>query len=398
MQTIRKITDEISYIGANDRRLALFENLFPIENGVSYNTYFIDDEKTAVMDTIDRFVADQFFDNIDYLLQGRSLDYLVIHHMEPDHGANVGRMLQLYPQMKVVCNAKTQQMIGQFFGIDISQRVIIVKEGDTLCLGKHTLHFVMAPMVHWPEVMMSFESRTGILFSADAFGSFGALDGGIFNDEINIDDAWYSEARRYYSNIVGKFGVQVQAVLKKAGSLDIKAIAPLHGVIWRSNIGEFIEKYNLWSSYIPEQKGVLIAYASMYGNTENVANALALELCERGVGNIEVKDVSVTDVSYLISLVFKYSHIVIASATYNLNIYPKMQHFIEDMKALNVQNRTVALIENGSWAPGVIKNATEIFSSMKDITIMEEKVLIKSSLRDNVTLDALADAIAKQVK
>lgn len=397
MQTICKITDEMSYIGVNDRRLALFENLFPIENGVSYNSYFIDDEKTAVMDTVDRFTSQQFFENIHELLNDRELDYLVIHHMEPDHAANVGRLLALYPKMQVVCNSKTQQMIQQFFALDITDRAVVVKEGDSLCLGKHTLHFVMAPMVHWPEVMMSFESTTGTLFSADAFGSFGALDGVIFNDETLVDEAWFAEARRYYTNIVGKFGVQVQAVLKKAAGLDIKIIAPLHGLVWRKDIGTFIEKYKLWATYTPEEKGVLIAYASMYGNTESAANALAVKLSQLGVNKIQVRDVSVTDVSYLISAAFKYSHIVLASSTYNMDIYPKMRHFIEDMKALNLQNRTFALIENGTWAPGVIKNATEILVSMKNVTIMDEKVLIKSTLKDHKDLDILAQALAKEL-
>lgn len=398
MQTFRKIAEDIYYIGANDRRLSKFENLFPIENGVSYNVYFIDDEKTAVVDTIDRFVSDQYFENLEVLLKGRQPDYLIIHHMEPDHAANIGRMLCTYPQMKVVCNAKIQQMIAQFFCVDISDRSVLVKEGESLCLGRHTLTFVMAPMVHWPEVMMSFESTTQTLFSADAFGSFGAIDGVLFNDEAVVDEAWYSEARRYYTNIVGKFGAQVQAVLKKAAGLDIKMIAPLHGIIWKSNIGSFLEKYNLWSTYTPEEKGVLIAYASMYGNTESAANALAMALGERGVKNIAVKDVSVTDVSYLISLAFKYSHIVIASPTYNMHIYPKMEHFLEDMKALNLQNRTVALMENGTWAPAVIKNATEILSSMKNMTVMGEKVLIKSALNDDGQLEKLADALALQLK
>lgn len=393
MKTIRKITDDIFYIGANDRRLALFENMFPIENGVSYNSYFIDDEKTAVLDTVDRFVSDSFFENIEELLNGRSLDYLVVHHMEPDHGANIGRLIRMFPEMKVVCSAKANQMITQFFGVQLGDRAVIVKEGDKLELGRHTLNFVGAPMVHWPEVMLSYEEKTGILFSADAFGSFGALDGKVFNDEIQVDDAWYAEARRYYTNIVGKYGPQTQAVLKKAAGLNINMIAPLHGLVWRTDIGTFIEKYDLWSRYEPEEKGVLIAYASMYGNTENAANALALALGDRGVEKVEVKDVSVTDISYLISLSFKYSNIVIACCTYNMGLHPKMEHFLLDMKALNLQNRTVSIIENGTWAPGVIKNATEIFASMKNMNVMEEKISIKSALRDRSQIDNMADAI-----
>ena len=393
MKTTRKITDNIYYLGANDRRLALFENLFPLENGISYNSYFIDDEKTLVTDTVDRFVSDAFFENLEHLLAGRPLDYLVVHHMEPDHGANIGRLIEMYPDMKVVASAKANQMIQQFFNVNLGDRVILVKDGDSLSLGKHTLHFVTAPMVHWPEVIMSYEESTGILFSADAFGTFGALDGKIFNDEVLIDESWYGEARRYYSNIVGKYGPQVQAVLKKAAALDIKMIAPLHGPVWRKDIGDFIAKYDLWSRYQPEEKGVLVAYASMYGNTESAANALALSLVEKGAGDVQVRDVSVTDVSELISLAWKYSHIVIASPTYNLALHPKMEHFVLDMKALNLQNRTVAIIENGSWAPAVVKNVTEIMSSMKNMNIMEEKVLIKSALHDSSPIEKLADAI-----
>ena len=255
MKTMRKITEDIFYIGANDRRLALFENLFPLENGISYNSYFIDDEKTAVTDTVDRFVSDAFFENLEALLKGRKLDYLIVHHMEPDHGANIGRLIEMYPEMQVVISAKGLQMIQQFFNVDLGERAIVVKDGDSLSLGRHTLRFVTAPMVHWPEVIMSYDEADGILFSADAFGSFGANDGNIFNDEIEIDEKWYGEARRYYSNIVGKYGMQVQAVLKKAAGLDIKMLAPLHGLVWRSNIGEFIAKYDLWSRYQPEEKG-----------------------------------------------------------------------------------------------------------------------------------------------
>ncbi|MBQ7904089.1 MAG: FprA family A-type flavoprotein [Oscillospiraceae bacterium] len=398
MKTTRKITDNIYYLGANDRRLALFENLFPLENGISYNSYFIDDEKTLVTDTVDRFVSDAFFENLEHLLAGRPLDYLVVHHMEPDHGANIGRLIEMYPDMKVVASAKANQMIQQFFNVNLGDRVILVKDGDSLSLGKHTLHFVTAPMVHWPEVIMSYEESTGILFSADAFGTFGALDGKIFNDEVLIDESWYGEARRYYSNIVGKYGPQVQAVLKKAAALDIKMIAPLHGPVWRKDIGDFIAKYDLWSRYQPEEKGVLVAYASMYGNTESAANALALSLVEKGAGDVQVRDVSVTDVSELISLAWKYSHIVIASPTYNLALHPKMEHFVLDMKALNLQNRTVAIIENGSWAPAVVKNVTEIMSSMKNMNIMEEKVLIKSALHDSSPIEKLADAIVADLK
>ena len=398
MRTTRKISDNIYYLGANDRRIALFENLFPLNNGVSYNSYFIDDEKTAVTDTVDRFVSDSFFENLAQLLNGRPLDYLIVHHMEPDHAANIGRLIEMYPDMQVVCSLKANQMIKQFFGADLGDRAIIVQDGDSLSLGKHKLHFVTAPMVHWPEVIMSWEESTGILFSADAFGAFGALDGRIFNDEIHIDESWWSEVRRYYANIVGKYGVQVQAVLKKADALDVKMIAPLHGPVWRSNVADFIAKYDLWSRYQPEEKGVLIAYASMYGNTEAAANALALALADRGVDKIRLRDVSVTDVSELISLAWKYSNIVIAAPTYNGNMHPKMEHFVMDMKYLNLQNRAVSIIENGSWGPAVIRKASEILESMKNMRILEQKISIKSALHDLEPIEKMADEIAADLK
>ena len=398
MRTTRKISDNIYYLGANDRRIALFENLFPLNNGVSYNSYFIDDEKTAVTDTVDRFVSDSFFENLAQLLNGRPLDYLIVHHMEPDHAANIGRLIEMYPDMQVVCSLKANQMIKQFFGADLGDRAIIVQDGDSLSLGKHKLHFVTAPMVHWPEVIMSWEESTGILFSADAFGAFGALDGRIFNDEILIDESWWSEARRYYANIVGKYGVQVQAVLKKAAALDVKMIAPLHGPVWRSNVADFVAKYDLWSRYQPEEKGVLIAYASMYGNTETAANALALALADRGVDKIRLRDVSVTDVSELISLAWKYSNIVIAAPTYNGNMHPKMEHFVMDMKYLNLQNRAVSIIENGSWGPAVIRKASEILESMKNMRILEQKISIKSALHDLEPIEKMADEIAADLK
>lgn len=398
MKTIRKISDNIYYLGANDRRLALFENLFPLNNGVSYNSYFIDDEKTALADTIDRFVSDSFFENLAVLLNGRKLDYLIVHHMEPDHAANIGRLIEMYPQMKIVCSMKANQMVRQFFGTDLGDRAIIVKDGDSLSLGKHKLRFITAAMVHWPEVIMSYEETTGIFFSADAFGAFGALDGKIFNDEITVDESWWGEARRYYANIVGKYGPQVQTVLKKAAEMNIKMIAPLHGPVWRKNLADFIDKYHLWSKYLPEETGVLIAYASMYGNTEATANALALALADRSITGIRVRDVSVTDISEMISLAWKYSHIVIAAPTYNMNIHPKMEHFLMDMKHLNLQNRTFSIIENGSWSPAVIKTASEILSSMKNIRILEEKISIKSSLQDISPIEKMALEIADDIK
>ena len=388
-----KITNDIIYIGVNDHDIDLFEGQYVVPNGMSYNSYAIMDEKIAIMDTVDARFTHQWIDNIQNALEGRKPDYLVIQHMEPDHSANILNFIKAYPETTVVSSQKAFVMMKNFFGTDFAENRIVVGEGATLNLGKHSLTFVTAPMVHWPEVIMSYESSTGILFSADAFGAFGALDGKIFNDEILIDESWYGEARRYYANIVGKYGMQVQAVLKKAAALDIKMIAPLHGPVWRTDIGDFIAKYDLWSGYQPETKGVLVAYASMYGNTENAANALALALADRGVSDIQVRDVSVTDLSEMISLAWKYSHIVIAAPTYNMGIHPKMEHLLLDMKALNLRNRTVAIIENGSWAPAVIKVASEIFSSMKNITVMEEKISIRSALHDVAPVEKMADAI-----
>lgn len=398
LKTSRQIADGIYYIGADDRRLALFENMFPVENGVSYNSYLIDDEKTAVLDSVDRFVSDTYFENLSAVLGDRPLDYIVVHHMEPDHAANIGRLIKMYPSATVVCSAKAADMIKRFFDLDIKDRLLAVKEGDEVHLGKRTLRFIAAPMVHWPEVMMSYEESEGILFSADAFGSFGALGGKIFSDENDIGRQWFEEAGRYYTNIVGKYGPQVQSVLKKASELDIKMIAPLHGPVWRDNISRFIDKYLKWSAYEPEEKGVLIAYASMYGNTQRAAESLRAALADRGVKNIRVRDVSATDVSRLVYLSFRYSNIVVASCTYNLGLHPKMEQYLSELKALDLKNRTISIIENGSWAPAVIKCATRIFSSMKNMRIMPENVKIKSALHDDRQIQAMADAIVRDME
>ena len=351
MYCTRKVAEDIYWIGGSDRRLALFENLFPIPRGVAYNSYLIMDEKTVVMDTADASITRQFIENIAHVLNGRPLDYLVVNHMEPDHCANIEELLVRYPEMKIVGNVKTHNMIRQFYDADLEGKTITVKEGDTLSLGKRTLHFFFAPMVHWPEVMVAWEETDKILFSADAFGSFGALNGNIFNDEVNFDRDWLADARRYYTNIVGKYGPQVQNALKKLSALEIQMICPLHGPIWRNDLGYLLDKYDKWSRYEPEDKAVVIMYASMYGNTENAANVLAAELAEAGVKNIAMYDVSNTHVSELIAEVFRCSHLVLAAPTYNNGIYPAMLNFLHDMKALNVQKRTVALLENGSWAP-----------------------------------------------
>ena len=383
MYCTRKVAEDIYWIGGSDRRLPLFENLFPIPRGVAYNSYLIMDEKTVVMDTADASITRQFIENIAHVLNGRPLDYLVVNHMEPDHCANIEELLVRYPEMKIVGNVKTHNMIRQFYDADLEGKTITVKEGDTLSLGKRTLHFFFAPMVHWPEVMVAWEETDKILFSADAFGSFGALNGNIFNDEVNFDRDWLADARRYYTNIVGKYGPQVQNALKKLSALEIQMICPLHGPIWRNDLGYLLDKYDKWSRYEPEDKAVVIMYASMYGNTENAANVLAAELAEAGVKNIAMYDVSSTHVSELIAEVFRCSHLVLAAPTYNNGIYPAMLNFLHDMKALNVQNRTVALLENGSWAPTSAKQVRALLEEMKGMEVLEPVVTVKSSLKED---------------
>ena len=400
MYCTRNITDSIVWVGGSDRRLALFENLFPIPHGVAYNSYLILDEKTCLMDTVDASIRQQFLENVLATLNGRTLDYLVVNHMEPDHCANIEELALRFPQMKIVGNAKTLNFIQQFYHMDLSDRFLAVTEKDTLSLGVHELHFVFAPMVHWPEVMMTYEASEKILFSADAFGSFGAHKGTIFDEEIALNDEWLADARRYYTNIVGKFGVQVQSVLKKAAALDIHIIAPLHGIIWRSHIPFILEKYQLWSTYTPEQKGVAILYGSMYGNTENAANVLAFKLAEKGIHDIQLYDVSNTHVSTLIAESFRYSHIVLAAPTYNNEIYPAMYNYLHDLKALNLQKRTFAIMENGTWGPLSGKLMTEFLQGIKDMTILEPKVTIRSALNNDSLnqLEAMAEALAESLK
>ncbi|HIR88097.1 MAG TPA: FprA family A-type flavoprotein [Candidatus Fimimorpha faecalis] len=395
MYCTRKVTDTIWWVGGNDRRLALFENLFPIPHGVSYNSYVIMDEKTALMDTTDPSITSLFLANVAHTLNGRKLDYLIINHMEPDHCSNIEEIMHRHPETTLVCNAKTLQMIGQFYDLDLTERTMIIKEGDTLSLGSHTLHFVAAPMVHWPEVMMVYEDSEKILFSADGFGSFGALNGNLFNDEINFDRDWLDDARRYYTNIVGKYGAQVQAVLKKASGLDIQMICPLHGPIWRNNLAYILDKYVKWSTYEPEDKAVAIMYGSMYGNTERAADILATALSTAGVKDVRVYDISNTDVSELISEAFRCSHIVIASPTYNGGLYPVVESLLNDMKALNLQNRTFALIENGTWAATSNKHMRAIVETMKNMTILDTTVTVKSSVKE-AQIEALQQ-LAKEI-
>lgn len=396
MEFVKKLSDQLYWVGASDRRLALFENVYPIPRGVSYNSYLWLDEKTALLDTVDQAVSGQFFENIEAVLNGRNLDYLIVTHMEPDHAATMEELVLHYPNMQIVCNAKMVTLIKQFFNFDIDSRAILVKEKDTFSIGKHTFTFVNAPMVHWPEVMVAYESTEGILFSADAFGSFGAINGNVYADEVNIERDWLSDYRRYYTNIVGKYGAQVQALLKKAGGLDIRMICPLHGPIWRENIGWLLNKYSLWSSYTPEEKAVTIFYGSIYGNTENAANVLAGKLADRGVKEITEYDVSMTHQSYLVSEAFRCSHIVLASATYNNGIFVNMENLVHDLVAHNLQNRTFAVMQNGSWNPASGKLIKEALSGLKNNTMLETEVTLKSSLKPEQagTLDALADEIA----
>ena len=397
MHCTRKVTDGIHWVGANDRRIAKFENMFPVPRGVSYNSYVILDEKTALMDTADSSVAERFMENVEAVLDGRTLDYLVVQHMEPDHCANIAAIIEKYPEVTVVGNAKTMQMIGQFYSGTKAENTLLVKEGDKLSLGEHELNFVTAPMVHWPEVMVTYESKEKILFSADAFGTFGALNGTLFDDEIFFDAVWMEDARRYYTNIVGKYGPQVQALLKKAAGLDIAMICPLHGPVWRENLGWFIEKYQKWSTYTPEDHAVLILYASIYGNTENAVNVLAGKLGDAGEKNIAMYDVSKTDPSYLLAEAFRCDRIVFACPTYNAGIFPKMETLLLELKAHNFQNRKVAVLENGTWAISAGKQMKEILSSMKNMDIYENTVTVKSSLKEEQTeaLDGIVEFLTK---
>ena len=400
MHNTRRIAEDVIYVGASDRRLALFENVYPIERGVSYNSYVVLDEKTVLLDTADHSVSREFLENVEAVLQGRTLDYLVVNHMEPDHCAVIAEIVLRYPDVKIVGNQKTLQMIKQFYTFDADSRAVIVKDGDTLSTGKHSFTFVFAPMVHWPEVMVAFDSSNGFLFSADAFGTFGALAGNIYADELDFEGEWLDDARRYYINIVGKYGVQVMNTLKKAAALPIKMILPLHGPIWRENIGWFISKYQTWASYVPEEKGLLIVYSSIYGNTANAVDVLAAAAAGKGVKNIHIYDASKTDVSVLVSECFRYSTIVFASPTYNAEIFPKMEMLLIELKAHAFQNRDAAVIENGSWALSAGRKISEMLSSMKDVRVIAPVLSIKSSLKEEQMplVEEMAEALARSIK
>ena len=395
MYCVKKMTEDLYWVGASDRRLALFENVYPISRGVSYNSYLLLDEKTVLLDTADSSVSGIFFENVEHVLNGRPLDYLIVNHMEPDHCALMQDLVLRHPDVKIVCNKKTLAMIKNFFTFDIDARAVIVGEMDTLCTGRHTFAFVMAPMVHWPEAMVSYDVTTKTLYSADAFGTFGALNGNLYADEVNFQTEWLDDARRYYTNIVGKYGTQVQALLKKATTIEIETICPLHGPVWRKDIGWFIDKYVHWATYKPEQQAVVIAYASVYGNTENAANILAGMLADKGVRNVKVYDVSATHPSYIVSECFRASHLVFLSTTYNAGMFVNMENLVHDIVHHNLQNRTIALVENGSWAPTAAGLMRAEFQKLKNCTILDEGVSIRSSLKEDqlAQMEALADAL-----
>ena len=395
MYCVKKMTDDLYWVGGSDRRLALFENVYPIPNGVSYNAYLLLDEKTVLLDTVDRSIADLFFENVAHVLNGRKLDYVIVNHMEPDHCAVLQDLVLRYPEVRIVCNAKTVTMIRNFFTFDIDSRAVIVKEMDTLCTGRHTFAFVMAPMVHWPEAMVSYDATTKTLFSADAFGTFGALNGNLYADEVNFKTEYLADARRYYTNIVGKYGTQVQALLKKAAAIEIETICPLHGPVWRKDIAWFLDKYVHWATYQPEETAVVIAYASVYGNTENAANILAGMLADKGVRNVKVYDVSATHPSYIVSECFRASHLVFLSTTYNAGMFVNMENLVHDIVHHNLQNRTIAMVENGSWAPTAAGLMRAEFQKLKNCTILDEGVSIRSSLKEDqlAQMEALADAL-----
>ena len=394
MYCTKKIASDLVWVGANDRRLAMFEGVYSVPAGVSYNSYLLTDEKTVLFDTVDKAVSRTFFE-----LGGRPLDYVIVHHMEPDHSATLSELLLRHPETTVVCNDKTAVMIAQFFGKDAVKNMHLVKEGDVLSAGAHELTFYLAPMIHWPEVMMTYDKSAHTLFTADAFGVFGALNGAIFADEVDFDRDYLKEARRYYTNIVGKYGVQVQNLFKKIAGLDIQMLCPLHGFVWRRDLGYILEKYNLWSTYTPEDKGVMIAYASIYGNTENAAEILASKLRERGV-RTAMYDVSVTPASDIIAECFRWSHLVFASATYNGGIFVTMDELLRDIAAHNLQKRTVAFMENGTWAPVSARQMVAILAPLKNMTVLEQSVAIRSSLTEGqlAEIEALADVIAEGIR
>ena len=396
MKNTKLVAKDTVWIGGSDRRLALFENLFPLPNGVSYNSYVVLDEKITLFDTADVSVADQYLENLHAVLGEKKPDYLVVLHMEPDHCSLLQTVLNQYPETTVVSSMQTFKFISQFFPELKIENQLVVREGDTLCTGAHTFHFVAAPMVHWPEVLLAYDDADKALFSADAFGTFGALEGGIFADQYDFEAHYLDDARRYYANIVGKYGAQVQAVLKKAAGLEIEEILPLHGPVWRENLGWFLEKYQTWSSYAPETDDILVVYGSLYGHTASAAESFASVLEEKSGRHVVVYDASKTDVSYLIAEVWRCSKVVLFCPTYNGGMYPSISRFIEDMKALAVQNRTFALAENGTWAPVTARLMRKELETLKNCSILDTTLTIRSALSaaDEAALDDFAAAVA----
>jgi flavorubredoxin len=400
MYCVQEVSPQIFWVGGSDRRLERFENMFPLPNGISYNSYLILDKKTALLDTADSSISSLYLENVEHVLNGRTLDYLVINHMEPDHCANIQDIVFRYPNVKIVGNSKTFQFIEQLFNFDKKNDYYEVKEQDEICLGEHTLKFYFAPMVHWPEVMFTYETKKKILFSADAFGTFGALNGNIFSDEIDFEPVYLSEARRYYTNIVGKYGPQVQNILKKLSDTDINMICSLHGPIWRKNLNYILDKYNKWSNYEPEKQGVILVYASMYGHTENAVSIIANKLSERGVKDMRIYDVSKTHPSYIIADAWKYSNIVFGSPTYNMGLYYGMEFLIREMARLNFQKRKVSLIGNGTWANRAVKIMEELLEGMKNMEIVGTPLEIKSSMKKEQEgeFDKLAESVCNSMK
>ena len=395
MHNFRQITDDLYNVGANDRRITMFENAHPVPRGMSYNSYLLLDEKSVLLDAVDPGIAEQFWQNLSAILDGRPLDYLVIHHIEPDHCSQIPELMRRYPGMTVVGNKKSLTMLNQFYEVDLEGRVLEVQEGDVLETGKHNLKFYFAPMVHWPEVMVSYDSFSKILFSADAFGIFGPIDGRMYADQYNFEEEYLPESRRYYSNIIGKYGRNVNALFDKIAGLEIKMFCSLHGPIWRKDFHLILDKYKQWAAYTPEERGVVIAYGSIYGNTALAAEILANKLAEGGEKKVVVYNVTTAHPSYILSDCFRYDRLVFASATFNAELFPYMETLLYDLKAHNLTNRTVGLVENGSWAPASGRRMREILDQMKGMNVLEQSLSIKSSIKvpDLEALDQLAKAL-----
>ena len=394
MYCVRKVTDDVTWVGGCDRRISIFEGVYRLSRGMAYNAYVITDEKTVLVDTVDHAVSEVFLENVEHVLGGRKLDYIIVQHMEPDHSSTLGEVMLRYPEARIVCSKKAAGMIGQFFGRDVTGTALLAEEGTVLDTGRHKLTFVMAPMVHWPEVMVTYDAAEKLLFSADAFGTFGAPDGALFADEVDFFRDYLDRARSYYCNIVGKYGPQVQTLLKKAAGLDIQTICPLHGFVWRKDLGAILEKYLKWSAYEPEDRGVVIAYASVYGGTKNACEVLACRLRELGV-RVVMYDVSVTPEETVVAASFRWSHLVFAAPTYNGGVFIRMDETLRDIAAHGLRGRTVAFIENGSWAPTSAKQMREILAPCRDMTFLENTVTVRSRPAEaqREELYALADAL-----